>query len=130
MSRIVVPVFTFALMFGISEIALAQFGTNDIPNQTRRRGSTSDVNKLREFEKKAAYETKRAENFASRGVRNTKWSPMVTRINLPRTSSEGNARLAQMNRIWKRASPMARQIINYEFDVISKHTRWLIKKGR
>jgi hypothetical protein len=50
-------------------------------------------------------------------------------VYLPTTSSRGNARLEQLNRITPKASQAAQYLINYEYDIVADHVKKLKLRG-
>lgn len=90
--------------------------------------SFTDREKLEIIERKAAQEKARRQASEERGLR---YGPLrnSVQVYLPTTSSRGNARLEQLNRITPKASQAAQYWINYEYDIVADHVKELKRRG-
>ena len=124
--KAIAPV-VFGTVVLVASSIYGQHMPEDMPKWKRGEFLT-DRQKLEQIERKASYEQKRAQDFASRGITRYEPTPESLAIRLPDTVDDGINRLNQLNRITRAASRAGRPWIQYEFKVVTAHTKLLIDR--
>ena len=103
----------FGMLLLVSASAFGQHMPKDMPNW-KRGESLTDKQKLRQLERKAAYEQSRAADFARRGIKGYKPTKKSLVIRLPDSFDDAIKRLDQLIRVERKASRVAIPWIEYE----------------
>jgi hypothetical protein len=115
----------FGMLLLVSPNAFGQHMPKDMP-KWKRGESLTDKQKLRQLERKAAYEQSRVADFAKRGIKGYKATKQSLMIRLPDSFDDAIKRLEQLTRVQREASPAAIPWIEYERKLLHAYAQHLI----